>query len=42
MSKGKIIVPVVTLAVAAALVFTINGCWTSWEGGAAEQRTDDA
>jgi membrane fusion protein (multidrug efflux system) len=36
------IVPVVVLVVAAALLFTIKGCWTSWEGGHAEQRTDDA
>jgi membrane fusion protein (multidrug efflux system) len=36
------IVPVVTLAVAGGLFFTIDGCWTSWEGGHAEQRTNDA
>jgi membrane fusion protein (multidrug efflux system) len=24
------------------LLFTIKGCWTSWEGGSASQRTDDA
>ena len=42
MSKRAMIVPVVTLVVAAALFFTIKGCWTSWEGGGAEQRTDDA
>jgi membrane fusion protein (multidrug efflux system) len=42
MSKRAIIVPVVTLVVAVALLFTIKGCWTSWEGGGAEQRTDDA
>ena len=42
MSKRAIIVPVVTLVVAAALLFTIKGCWNSWEGGGAEQRTDDA
>src|ERR1700760_2039007 len=42
MSKRAMIVPVVTLAVAAALLFTIQGCWTSWEGGSAEQHTDDA
>jgi membrane fusion protein (multidrug efflux system) len=42
MSKRALIVPVVVLAVAAALLFTIKGCWTSWEGGHAEQRTDDA
>ncbi len=42
MSKRNIIVPLVTLGVAALLLFTINGCWNSWQGGAAEQRTDDA
>jgi membrane fusion protein, multidrug efflux system len=42
MSKRAIIIPIVILGVAAVLLFTINGCWTSWEGGRAEQRTDDA
>jgi len=42
MSKRAIIVPTITLGVAAILLFTIKGCWTSWEGGGAEQRTDDA
>jgi len=42
MLKRSIIVPVVVLGVAAVLLFTIKGCWTSWEGGKAEQRTDDA
>jgi membrane fusion protein (multidrug efflux system) len=42
MSKRNIIVPVVTLGIAALLLFTINGCWNSWEGRAGEQRTDDA
>src|SRR5271169_4094231 len=42
MSKRALIVPVVVLVVAGALLFTIKGCWTSWEGGHAEQRTDDA
>ena len=42
MSKRALIVPVVVLVVAAALLFTIKGYWTSWEGGHAEQRTDDA
>ena len=42
MSKRVIIVPAITLGVAAILLFTIKGCWTSWEGGGAEQRTDDA
>jgi membrane fusion protein (multidrug efflux system) len=42
MSKRAVIIPVITLGAAAALLFSINGCWTSWEGGNAEQRTDDA
>lgn len=42
MWKPAILVPAVTLAAAALLLFTIKGCWTSWEGGSAEQRTDDA
>src|SRR5258708_14862404 len=42
MSKRALIVPVLVLVVAAALLFTIKGCWTSWEGGSASQRTDDA
>lgn len=42
MSKRSFIVPVLVLGVAALLLFTIKGCWTSWEGGSAEQRTDDA
>jgi membrane fusion protein, multidrug efflux system len=42
MSKRAMIIPVVTLVVAAALLFTIKGCWTTWEGGRAEERTDDA
>jgi membrane fusion protein (multidrug efflux system) len=42
MSKRAVIIPVITLGAAAALLFSINGCWTSWEGGSAEQRTDDA
>jgi membrane fusion protein, multidrug efflux system len=42
MLKRSIIVPVVVLGVAAALLFTIKGCWNSWEGGKAELRTDDA
>src|SRR5258708_25774616 len=42
MSKRALIVPVLVLVVAAALLFTSKGCWTSWEGGHAEQRTDDA
>src|ERR1700733_7673088 len=42
MSKRAVIIPVVTLGVAAVLLFSIRGCWTSWEGGSAEQRTDNA
>ena len=42
MAKRAVLVPVVTLGVAAALLFTIQGCWTSWEGNSATQRTDDA
>lgn len=42
MQKRAMIVPVVTLVVAAALLFTIKGCWTTWAGGGAEQHTDDA
>jgi membrane fusion protein, multidrug efflux system len=42
MWKRSIIVPVVTLGIAALLLLTINGCWNSWEGRAGEQRTDDA
>ena len=38
----RIIIPVVTLGVAALLLFAINGCWNSWEGRAGEQKTDDA
>src|SRR5271170_3292945 len=42
MEKRAMIVPVVVLGVAGALLFTIRGCWTTWAGGGAEQRTDDA
>jgi membrane fusion protein, multidrug efflux system len=42
MPKRSVIVPIFTLGIAALLLFTINGCWNSWQGGAAEQRTDDA
>jgi membrane fusion protein (multidrug efflux system) len=38
----RLIVPIVTLAVAALIFFVINDNWTSWQGGSAEQRTDDA
>ena len=42
MSKRSIIIPVLILGAAAGLFFMISGCWTSWEGGKPEQRTDDA
>lgn len=42
MSKRAVVVPVITLGVAATLLFAIKGCWTSWQGGGADQRTDDA
>jgi membrane fusion protein, multidrug efflux system len=42
MSKRAVIIPLITLGVAAVLLFSIRGCWTSWEVGGAEQRTDDA
>ena len=42
MSKPAVIIPVITLAAAAVLLFLIEGCWPSWESGRAEQRTDDA
>ncbi len=42
MSNRAVIVPIVTLGVAAVILFTIKGCWTPWQGGSAEQRTDDA
>jgi membrane fusion protein, multidrug efflux system len=42
MQKRAIIIPAVTLAAAAALLFTIEGCWGSWQSGSSEQHTDDA
>jgi membrane fusion protein, multidrug efflux system len=42
MSRSAVVVPAITLGVAAILLFTIKGCWTSWTGGGAEQQTDDA
>ena len=42
MSKKAILIPIIILAVAAALLFTISGRWTTWEGSGSEQRTDDA
>jgi membrane fusion protein (multidrug efflux system) len=38
----RFIVPIVTLVVAALIFFVIKDNWTSWQGGSAEQRTDDA
>ena len=42
MSKRAVLIPVITLSVAAVLLFSISGHWTRWEGGSTEQRTDDA
>jgi membrane fusion protein (multidrug efflux system) len=42
MTKRAVIIPFIILCFAAALLFTIKGCWTSWEGESASQRTDDA
>jgi membrane fusion protein, multidrug efflux system len=42
MQKRAIIIPIVVLAVAAALLFTIKSGWNAWVGGGAEQKTDDA
>ena len=42
MSRGAVVVPAITLGVAAILLFTIKGCWTSWTGRGGEQQTDDA
>ncbi len=42
MQKRAIIIPIIVLAVAAALFFTIRSGWNAWTGGGAEQKTDDA
>ena len=42
MSKRAMIIPILALSAAAGLFLTINSCWTEWEGGGAEQKTDDA
>jgi membrane fusion protein, multidrug efflux system len=42
MAKRAIVIPLIVLVVAALLIFVINGRWTSWLGGRAEQETDDA
>ena len=38
----KYLTPVLVVLLAAAVVFTIIRNWNSWEGGKAEQVTDDA
>jgi membrane fusion protein (multidrug efflux system) len=42
MSKRATVIPLIVLVVARLLFFVINGRWTSWFGGRAEQETDDA
>ena len=42
MAKRAIVIPLIILVVAALLFLVINGRWTSWLGGRAEQETDDA
>ena len=42
MSKRAIVIPLIVLVVAALLFLVINGRWTSWSGGRAEQETNDA
>jgi len=42
MAKRAIVIPLTILTVAALLFLVINGRWTSWLGGRAEQETDDA
>ena len=42
MSIRAILIPAVVLGTAAAILFTVQGCWTTWGGESAEQRTDDA
>ena len=42
MSKRGMVVPLIVLLVAGLLFFVINGRWTSWFGGRAEQETEDA
>ena len=42
MSKRAIITPLIVLIVAVLLFAAINGWWTSWFSGRAEQKTDDA
>jgi membrane fusion protein (multidrug efflux system) len=42
MSKRAVLIPIGIISVALILLFTIHGCWTSWEGNNIAQRTDDA
>ncbi len=42
MSKRAVIIPIAVLAVAALLLFTIQGRWNSWQGAGPEEVTDDA
>jgi membrane fusion protein, multidrug efflux system len=42
MSKRAVLIPIGIVSVALILLFTIHGCWTSWEGNNIAQRTDDA
>ena len=42
MSIRSIAIPALVLGTAAAILFTVEGCWTTWGGNRAEQRTDDA
>src|SRR5215467_3634387 len=41
-SIRAIIIPLITLGVAALLFFAIHARWASWYGGHADQETDDA
>ena len=42
MSKRAILIPLITLGVAALLFFAIHTNWTSWYGGRTDQETNDA
>jgi membrane fusion protein, multidrug efflux system len=42
MANRAIVIPLIILVVAALLFLVIEGRWTSWLGGRAEQETDDA
>lgn len=42
MSKRAVLIPIGIVSVALILLFTMHGCWTSWEGNSIAQRTDDA